>query len=221
MWCVPTLNSEFVARMEEVLTLYQKPLNEQEPVVCVDEKSKQLLKDARRVILPKPNRILRRDYEYERNGTRNIFLAVQPKGGRRYVKVTSHRKKPDFARFIKELANDVYPRASKLHLVLDNLNTHFEKSFFETFPKAEAKKLLKRIEFHYTPKHASWLNMAEIELSILERQCIKGRIPTEAKLKSKMAVWEKMRNDQKATINWKFTVQDARNVFKYQLTKLK
>ena len=221
MWCVPTLNSEFISRMEEVLTLYQKPLNTKEPVICVDEKSKQLLKETRAITLPKEGRILRRDHEYERNGTRNIFLAVEPKGGRRHTKVTKHRKKPDFAQFIKELANDVYPQAKKLHIVCDNLNTHFEKSFFETFPETEAKNLLNRIEFHYTPKHASWLDMAEIELSILDRQCIRSRIPTEAKLKSKMALWEKMRNDQKAVINWKFTVQDARNVFKYQQTKLK
>lgn len=221
MWCVPTLDSEFVARMEHILKLYRKPLNPQEPVVCVDEKSKQLLKETRPVIYAKPGKIFRRDHEYKRNGTRNIFLAVEPKGGRRYAKVTRCRKKPDFAQFIKELTNDIYPRVKKLHVVCDNLNTHFEKSFFETFHKMEANTLLKRIKFHHTPKHASWLNMAEIELSILDRQSTKGRIPTESKLKARVAAWEKQRNDQKAIINWKFSVRDARNIFKYQPTKLK
>ena len=216
MWCVPTLTGEFIGRMENLLELYQRPLNVKEPVVCMDEKSKQLIADTRPITNCSPGKPLRRDHEYQRNGTRNIFLAVEPKGGRRYTKITSHRKKPDFARFIKELITDVYPQAKQLHLVCDNLNTHFEKSFQEAFPEMEAKKLLKRIEFHYTPKHASWLNMAEIELSILDRQCIRGRIPTESLLKAKMAVWQKQRNDLQAVINWKFTVGDARTKFKYQ-----
>ena len=216
MWCVPELTAEFVERMEHILNLYKKPLNPKQPVVCMDEKSKQLIADTRPILNLRPGKLLRRDHEYKRHGTRNIFLAVETKGGRRYTKVTKYRKKPDFAQFIKELLNDIYPDAAKLHIVCDNLNTHFEKSLLETFPKTEAKALLKRIEFHYTPKHASWLNMAEIELSILDRQCIKGRIPTEDLLKTKMAIWEKQRNDQKATINWKFTVRDARSKFKYQ-----
>lgn len=216
MWCVPELTTEFVQRMEYLLALYRKPFNPKQPVVCMDEKSKQLISDTRPILNLKPGKLLRRDHEYKRHGTRNIFVAVEPKGGKRYTKVTKRRKKPDFAQFIKELANNDYPDADKLHIVCDNLNTHFENSLLETFPKIEAKALLKRIKFHYTPKHASWLNMAEIELSILDRQCIKGRIPTELQLKAKMSIWEKQRNDQKATINWKFTVKDARNKFNYQ-----
>lgn len=218
MWCVPDLNSEFIERMEHLLELYQKPLNPMEPVVCMDEKSKQLIADTKITTNCSEGKPLRRDHEYQRNGTRNIFLAVQPKGGKRYTKVTQRRKKPDFAHFIKELAEDIYPKAKKIHLVCDNLNTHFEKSFYDTFPKTEAENILKRIKFHYTPKHASWLNMAEIELSILDRQCIKGRIPTEDLLKTKIAIWEKQRNDQKSIINWKFTVKDARKKFKYTPT---
>lgn len=222
MWCVPKITPEFIERMEAVITLYQKPFNPEQPVICVDEKSKQLISDTRAPLpMNREGKLLRQDHEYKRNGTRNIFLAVEPKGGKRLVKVTARRTKQDFAQFIKELADNDYPAAKKIHLVCDNLNTHFEKSFYETFPKPEAEALLKRIEFHYTPKHASWLDMAEIELSILDRQRIKGRIPTAKALISKIAVWEKWRNERKAVINWKFTVKDARETFKYQPTRLR
>jgi len=201
--------------MEDVLNLYEKPYNFAEPVICVDEKSKQLLQDKQKPVKARKGKLRRADYEYRRNGTRNIFLSVEPKAGQRQLKVTRHRKKPDFAQFIKELSKK-YSRTEKIHIVVDNLNTHFEKSFYETFSQTEADNILKKIEFHYTPKHASWLNMAEIELSIVGRQCLNRRIPTEEKLKQEIKYWQKYRNDKKLTIQWKFTVKDARKKFRYR-----
>lgn len=200
--------------MEDVLSLYEKPYNPKEPVVCVDEKSKQLLQDKRKPLKAREGKLKRADYEYQRNGTKNIFLAVEPRAGQRHLKVTDHRKKPDFAQFIKELL-EKYTEAEKIHIVADNLNTHFRKSFYETFSQTEADDILKRIKFHYTPKHASWLNMAEIELSIAGRQCLNRRIPTERKLKREIEYWQKYRNENKLTIQWKFTAKDARKKFKY------
>lgn len=221
MWCLPTITPEFIRRMENLLKLYAKPYNPQEPVICFDEKSKQLLKDTRKGRPTKPGKPRRRDYEYERNGVRNIFLAVEPKAGFRTVSVTKHRKKPDLAHEIERIITlPRYSAAQKIHIVVDNLNTHFEKSFYETFEKERADKILKRIQFRYTPKHASWLNMAEIELSIMGRQCVNQRIPTEPKLIRAITAWEQRRNQSQSKINWKFTVKDARNVFKYEQTKL-
>jgi len=204
--------------MEDVLNLYEKPYNFAEPVICVDEKSKQLLQDKQKPVKARKGKLRRADYEYRRNGTRNIFLSVEPKAGQRQLKVTRHRKKPDFAQFIKELSKK-YSRTEKIHIVVDNLNTHFEKSFYETFSQTEADNILKKIEFHYTPKHASWLNMAEIELSIVGRQCLNRRIPTEEKLKQEIKYWQKYRNDKKLTIQWKFTVKDARKKFRYRANR--
>jgi hypothetical protein len=207
--------------MEHLLKLYHKPFNPKEPVVCTDEKSKQLLADTRLVLTAKPGKIRRSDYEYKRNGTRNIFVAVEPKAGYRLVQVTRRRTKQDFARFIRQLLTGHYRFVKKLHLVADNLNTHFEKSFFETFPETEAKNLLKRIEFHYTPKHASWLNMAEIEINVLSKQALKQRIPTEERMKLIVKAWQTGRNRRHEKINWKFTVRDARAKFAYEPSKLK
>jgi len=204
--------------MEDVLNLYEKPYNFAEPVICVDEKSKQLLQDKQKPVKARKGKLRRADYEYRRNGTRNIFLSVEPKAGQRQLKVTRHRKKPDFAQFIKELSKK-YSRTEKIHIVVDNLNTHFEKSFYKTFSQTEADNILKKIEFHYTPKHASWLNMAEIELSIVGRQCLNRRIPTEEKLKQEIKYWQKYRNDKKLTIQWKFTVKDARKKFRYRANR--
>lgn len=221
MWCIPNVTPEFVERMEEILGLYQKPYDPQEPVLCFDEKSKQLIKDTRSIQRAKEKRLMHRDYEYERNGTRNIFVTVEPKGGHRKVAVTNHRKKPDFAKEIKRIVG--FPRyrtAKVIHIVLDNLNTHFEKSFTETFSTKEAERIMDRIQFHYTPKHASWLNMAEIEIGIFSRQSIKGRIGTEEQLKEHAKIWEKGRNQEHAMINWKFTTKDARKKFKYKPKRL-
>ncbi len=217
MWCLPTLTPEFIGRMEDILELYEKPYDPTEPVLCIDEKSKQLLADTRPVKNQTKNgTVRRRDYEYHRNGTRNIFVTVEPKGGWRDVTLTQRRTKSDFATEIQRIINLArYQNAQKIHIVLDNLNTHFEPSFFETFPKEEAERILSKIQFHYTPKHASWLNMAEIEIGILSRQCIRGRIPTSEHLTARIAPWQQGRNARSIKINWKFTVKDAREKFHY------
>ncbi len=220
MWCIPKLNKEYIERMEHLLELYALPPNPDEPLICMDEKSKQLLRDTRTALPMKEGAVKRTDYEYKRNGTRNIFLAVAPHEGKRFCAVTNRRTKKDFAIFIRDLLTTHYPHAKTIHLVCDNLNTHFPSSFFEAFSKREARRLLKRITFHYTPKHASWLNMAEIELSILSSQCIKGRMPTAQILEERMQQWEEARNATCATIQWKFTVTDARKKFKYENAEL-
>lgn len=218
MWCIPKITPEFIKKMEEVLTLYAKPYNSKEPVLCFDEKSKQLTENLRPTKNIKAKKPRKKDYEYKRNGTRNIFMSIEPKGGHREIAVTKYRKKIDFVKEIKRIINlPRYKTAKKIHFVLDNLNIHFEKSFFEIYGKEEAKKIMRRIKFHHTPKHASWLNMAEIEIGILDRQCIPGRIPTEDKLKSQIRLWKKERNKNKAVISWKFTVKDARKKFKYEI----
>jgi hypothetical protein len=221
MWCIPNITPEYIERMEDVLTLYAKPYDPKEPVLCSDEKSKQLLGETRPTQNTKAGKVKRNDYEYTRNGTRNLFVTIEPQGGHREVRVTKRRTKKDFAKEIKRVINlPRYQEAKKIHFVLDNLNTHFEKSFLETFGERETRGILSRIQFHYTPKHASWLNMAEIEIGILNRQCIRGRIPTEKALKRKVRVWSRERNKQKRTIEWSFTVKKAREKFKYCRSKL-
>lgn len=217
MWCVPKLTPEFIERMEHLLDLYALPYNKHEPVVCIDEKSKQLIEDIRTIMLTTKHSPQRRDYEYHRNGTCNIFCAVEPKGGRRKITVTKRRTKRDFAKFVKTLVDKTYSKAKIIHIVCDNLNTHNEGSFQETFGKKETKRLMKRIRFHYTPKHASWLDMAEIELSVLSNRAIKGRIPNEDVLKKRINRFQRERNRQKKTINWKFTKKDARKKMKYKV----
>ena len=183
---------------------------------CYDEKSKQLLKDIRPVKNTREGKLRQRDDEYERNGTRNIFVTVEPKGGYREVSVMKRRKKPDCAREIKRLTLlPRYHHAAIIHIVLDHLNTPFETSFIETFGTSEAKRILSRIRFHYTPKHASWLNMAEIEIGILSSQSIRGRLPTEEVLAQHARIWQQARNQARAMISWKFTVRDARAKFHY------
>ncbi len=200
MWCIPEITPEFTKRMEDILELYARPYDPKEPVICFDEKSKQLLKDTRPVKNTKAGKPRWRDYEYERNGTRNIFVTVEPKGGHREVTVTKQRKKPDFAKEIQRIIElPRYKNVTTIHIVLDNLNTHFEKSFLETFGEEETRRIMSRIRFHYTPKHASWLNMAEIEIGTLSRQSIQGRIPTEEKLVEKARLWQERRNDAQAT----------------------
>lgn len=199
--------------MEEVLALYERPHDPDEPVVCMDEKSLQLLAHAREPLSPKAGTPRREDYEYVRQGTRNIFVAVEPKAGTRQVGVTARRKKRDFARFVQTILDGPYRHARLVHLVLDNLNTHNATSFQETFGTEESERLLKRIRFHHTPKHASWLNMAEIEIGILSRQCLRQRFNDQRQLKTSVVAWKRERNRNRATITWKFTRQDAQNVF--------
>jgi hypothetical protein len=213
MWCIPNLNEEFKERMDNLLDLYAEEYDPKRPVVCLDEKSKQLLKDSRPALKVQPGKTTCRDYEYVRNGTQNIFVAVEPKGKKRYVQVTQRRKKEDYAHFVQALVEEEYPDAECVRIVQDNLNTHFEKSLIHAFGKRKARKLMKRIEFHYTPKHASWLNMAEIEIGILDKQCLKRRIPTVEKLKNEVAVWTGKRNEKQCGITWKFTRRKAKKIF--------
>ena len=209
MWCVGSLTEEYRQRMYDLLDLYARPFRSREPVICLDEKSKQLLADARRPLPIKPGTPARSDYEYVRAGTCNLFVAVEPKGGRRTVMVTDHRGKSDFVAFVRHLLEQVYATARRIHLVMDNLNTHFRKCFEEVLGVAEAQVLLRRVEFHYTPKHASWLNMAEIEIGILDRQCLDRRLPDRAKIVAEVDAWQQRRNSERRCIEWAFTRQDA------------
>ncbi len=214
MWCVSNLTPEFIARMNGLLDLYEYPYNPLEPVVCLDEMSKQLLDHERPPISLTPNYGIREDSEYIRKGTRNLFIAVEPKGKKRFIKVTEHRTKQDFANVVKELIETEYAEASRLQLVVDNLNTHFSNSFYETFEPDEAKRILEKIDFHYTPKHGSWLNAAEIEIRILNQQCLDRRIPDETLLKQEIDAWVADRNTKKKGIDWKFDREKAAKKFK-------
>ena len=196
--------------MEDVLDTYMKPYNELHPLVCMDETTKQHVKETRTSIPMKPGRSECYDYEYERNGVSNLFMFFSPTERRRHVKVTDRRTKTDWAHAMKELADERYPKADVITVVMDNLNTHGPASFYEAFEPEEARRLSKRFDFHYTPKHGSWLNMAETELSTLSRQCLNRRIPEQQKLKREIIAWEKERNTECATIDWQFTTDKAR-----------
>lgn len=206
----PEQNGDFVAAMEDVLEVYQRPHDPLRPVVCLDEQSKQLIRETRTPIPAAPGRPERCDYEYERNGTANLFMLFEPLGGQRQVKVTDRRTKLDFAEVIRELVDGQYPSASKIVLVMDNLNTHKIGSLYDAFAPAEARRLIEKLEIHYTPKHGSWLNMAETELSVLTKQCLDRRIPDRAMLTREVAAWVKSRNDAHAKIDWRFTTDKAR-----------
>ncbi len=194
MWCIGQITQEYRERMYELLALYRRPLNPEEPVVCLDEKSKQLLADSRDPLPMQPGRPCRADYEYRRAGTCNIFLAVEPRGGRREVQVTPRRGKVDFVAFVTKLITGVYARAKTVHLVLDNLNTHFRACFEDILGERLTARLLRRVEFHYTPKHASWLNLAELEIGIMERQCSGGRVADSLFLEAQITAWLRRRN---------------------------
>lgn len=209
MWCIGELTPQYRERMYRLLALYKEAYDASQPVVCLDEKSKQLLRDSRKALPAKPGKTEKHDYEYSRQGTCNIFVAIAPKMAKRVVKVTERRTKEDFAFFVEELVERHFPRARCIQLVLDNLNTHFAGSLVETFGERKAKRLLKRIKFIYTPKHASWLNMAEMEISVMDRQCSGGRVESKEKLKADLTAWANQRNKSKNTIEWTFTRQDA------------
>ena len=200
--------------MEHILELYQKPYDSKRPMVCFDEKSFQLLAQITNQLALRPGHASRQDYEYKRVGTRNLFLFVEPKAGFRHVLVTNRRTKQDFAFAMRYLVDVIYPESECIDVVMDNLNTHHYHSLVEFFGKQEADRIMARLEFHYTPAHASWLNMAEIELSILSRQCLSRRMPSEWFLTTEIVTWEEVRNERKAKIRWNFTVEDARKVFK-------
>jgi hypothetical protein len=197
--------------MEDVLELYAEPYDPERPVVCFDEKSLQLLAQTRPPLPVAPGEPARHDYEYRRQGTANIFISVEPLAGRRQISVTAQRTKLDFAHEMQQLLDVHYPQAKCIRMVLDNLNTHRPASLYEAFAPEEASRLRRRLEFHYTPKHASWLNMAEIEISALTRQCLHGRIPDEGTLVSETLAWQTERNRAQTQIYWHFTVSDARS----------
>ncbi len=214
-WCIPPeQNAEFVCHMEDVLCVHMRPYDEEYPVINMDEICKQLIKETRKPIPMKPGEPERYDFEYERKGVRNLFLVCEPLKGRRYVKVTEHRTKRDWAFFIREIVDVHYPNAKKVVLLMDNLNTHVLYALYETFDPEEARRLIEKLEIHYTPKHGSWLNMAEIELSVLSGQCLDRRIESEDELKREVASWQEKRNNKEAKVNWHFTTQDARTKLK-------
>ena len=207
MWCIQTIDEEFRKRMYDLLDLYSRE-GKQLHIIAIDEKSKEIHSDKRNPIPMKPGSPEKFDYEYERKGTANIFIAVDPKRGKRIAKVTERRTKKDFALFIKDILG-AYPHARKLHMVLDNLNTHFTKSILETFGEEEGKKMLSRMEFHYTPRHASWLNIAEIEINVMNEHCTKRRFQSRENLKEEVDAWQKRRNRERAKIEWLFTKEKA------------
>jgi DDE superfamily endonuclease len=209
MWCIGALTEEYRKRMYDVLALYAQPYRKQEPVICIDEKGKQLIQDSRRPLAMKRGAPAKYDYEYVRAGTCNVFVAVEPKGGRRVVEVTERRTKPEFVGFVQQLLQRTYGSARKVHLVLDNLNTHFRSCFEEVLGRSAARALLQRVQFHHTPKHASWLNMAEIEISILQRQCLGRRLMDRATARREVNAWQRQRNAERRGIDWTFTCQDA------------
>jgi hypothetical protein len=196
--------------MEDVLEVYQRPRDPACPVVCLDETSKQLIAETRIPIAAKPGHPARHDYEYERNGTANLFMMFAPLEGWRHVKVTDRHAAVDYAQVLKELSDTHFPEAAKIVLVQDNLNTHKPASLYEAFPAAEARRLVERFEWHYTPKHGSWLDMAETELSALSMQCLDRRIPDKQTLIEETAAWEHRRNKNHARADWQFTAADAR-----------
>ena len=196
--------------MEDILDLYHEPYNPSSPVVCFDEGTKQLIGETRQPLVMQPGQPVRHDYEYERFGTCNLFMFTEPLSGWRHVKVTDHRTMIDFAHCMKFLVDERYPDASVIRVVQDNLNTHKPASLYKAFPPAEARRILKRLEFRHTPKHGSWLNIAEIEINVLTSQCLDRRIAEKSFLVSEVEAWEKQRNQNAATVDWQFTTQDAR-----------
>jgi len=211
MWCIPPqANAAFVCAMEDILNVYKRPYNPDEPLVCMDETTKQLVKETHHALPIEPGKAARIDYEYERNGVSNVFMFYEPFGGKRHVAVTDRRTKIDWAHQIKDLLENHYPDAKKVVLVMDNLNTHTGASLYEAFAPAEARGLLDRLEFHFTPKHGSWLNIAEIELRILIGQCLNRRIPDKQTLINEVNQWQRQRNAMEAKVIWHFTTEDAR-----------
>lgn len=202
--------------MEDVLELYAEPVKAGQPVVCFDERPCVLHEDTRLATPAQPGQAARYDYEYQRNGSCNLFMMFQPGAGWRHAKVTDQRKKADFAECMRELVDVHFPHAEKIRVVMDNLNTHTPASLYAAFPPAEARRVLSKLEFHYTPKHASWLNMVEIELSVLVHQCLKRRLPNMDILAREVTAWESVRNAQQATVRWQFDVSHARS----KLTRL-
>jgi hypothetical protein len=210
-WCIPPkANAEFVCQMEEVLDVYKRPYNPKRPMVCFDERPKQLIGETRVPIPVSSGKPLRYDYEYRRNGVANLFMMFEPLAGKRYVEATERRTSIDWAECVRKLTDEIYPRADVIVLVMDNLNTHKKASLYEAFLPAEAKRIADKLEIHYTPKHGSWLNMAEIEISVLGRQCLAERMESVRRLETETTAWAENRNAKDAKVNWRFTTADAR-----------
>ena len=210
MWCIPKVDAAYVARMEDVLDLYAETPDPERPVVCFDESPTQLIGEVRQPVPAAPGQIERYDYEYRRNGTVNLFVFLDAHKPWRKVKVTDHRAAADFAECMRDLVDIHYPQAQQIRVVLDNLSTHSAGAIYETFPASEARRILRRLEFHYVPKHASWLNMVEIEIGVLRGQCLDRRIGERELLGAEIAAWEHQRNDSGAQIDWMFTTERAR-----------
>jgi transposase len=210
MWCIPKVDAEYVARMEDVLDLYAEAPDPKRPVVCFDESPTQLIGEVRQPIPAAPGKLERYDCEYKRNGTVNLFIFLDAHRSWRKVKVTDHRAAVDFAECMRDLADLHFSDAERIRVVLDNLSTHTPAALYQAFPASEARRVLRRLEFHYTPKHASWLNMVEIEIGVLRSQCLDRRIDHRDRLVSEIAAWERQRNDTGARINWMFSTEHAR-----------
>lgn len=214
MWCVPTITPEYEARMLDILAVYEREKDDKNPVICFDEKSRQLLENKYPSSAVKPGKPRRKDGEYVRHGTANLFVAVEPKAGKRHVSVTRQRRGEDVAKFLKKLVMNDYKGAKKVSIVLDNLNVHGPKTIRKHLPEQEVEALLERIDWRFTPKHASWLNMAEIEISVLSRQCLKRDMPTLEEMEKHVTAWQNDRNAAGVKIDWRFTRKDARKKFK-------
>ena len=220
MWCLGKIDANYIAQMEEILTLYAQPSNPDEPVINFDEAMKQLVSHTRAPIPPKPGQSERIDYEYKRESVANIFMMYDQHRGWRKTKVTTTKKREDFAECMKELVDVHYPNAKQLHVVLDNLVTHTPGSLYKRYPAPEARRILDKITFHYTPKHASWLNMVEIEIGIMNRQCLNRRIAKWEELEQELMDWEDRRNEEQASIKWLFDVKQARKKLNRAYAKL-
>jgi transposase len=214
MWCIPKVDAEFVARMEDVLALYAEPADERRPVVCFDETPRQLIGEERVPVRAEPGKKRRFDYEYVRNGTANVFMFVDVNRPWRHANVTDQRTCVDFAECMRDLVDEHYPDAERIRVVLDNLSAHSAAALYQRFAPEEARRILSRIEFHFTPKHASWLNMVEIEIGVMVRQCLSRRIAEKATLVSEISAWQRRRNAERASIDWMFTVERAREKLK-------
>lgn len=213
-------NADYVCAMEDVLEVYTRPYDPDRPVVCLDESNKQLVADVTPPLPMQPGQAARQDYEYERCGTANLFMVFEPLAGQRHLKVTDQRTSADLAMVLRDLADVTYAAAEKIVLVMDNLNTHKLAVLYQVYPPEEARRLCERFEIHYTPKHASWLNMAETELSVLSRQCLDRRIADQELLKREVAAWQEKRNQAQVKVDWQFTTADARIKLKRLYPKL-
>ena len=215
MWCVPELNDEYIARMEDILNLYSKEYYKMEPVICLDEKPIQLLEDLHKTRVSKRAKFRKRDHQYKRKGTANTFVCVEPLAGRYYLDVTKNKKSPEFAKVMNKLSRK-YKNAKIIHIVMDNYCTHTKKALVKYYGEEKGTSLWNRFEVHYTPKNASWLDQAEIAIGLYSKQCLgKSRIPDIETLREKTKAWSKAINKKRVKINWGFTVEKARNIFNY------